>query len=293
MSSGILLKTDFPDLTLLRRGKVRDVYDLGDKLLIVATDRISCFDVVLGCGIPEKGGVLTKISLFWFEYLGDIVENHLLTADTQKYPRELAKYKDVLRDRSMLVKKAIALPLECIVRGYLSGSGWKEYKEKTSVCCIRLAKGLRESEKLPETIFTPSTKAKTGHDINIDDEAAKKVVGNAAFNVVKAKSIALYEKAARYAESRGIIIADTKFEFGKYNEKLILIDEVLTPDSSRFWPKEGYAPGKPQPSYDKQFMRDYLESLAWDKTPPAPEVKPDIIEKTSQKYLQALKILTA
>jgi phosphoribosylaminoimidazole-succinocarboxamide synthase len=292
MSSGILLKTDFPDLTLLRRGKVRDVYDLGDKLLIVATDRISCFDVVLGCGIPEKGGVLTKISLFWFEYLGDIVENHLLTADTQKYPRELAKYKDVLRDRSMLVKKAIALPLECIVRGYLSGSGWKEYKEKTSVCGIRLAKGLRESEKLPETIFTPSTKAKTGHDINIDDEAAKKVVGNAAFNVVKAKSIALYEKAARYAESRGIIIADTKFEFGKYNEKLILIDEVLTPDSSRFWPKEGYAPGKPQPSYDKQFMRDYLESLAWDKTPPAPEVRPDIIEKTSQKYLHALRLLT-
>lgn len=293
MSSVILLETDFSGLKLLRRGKVRDVYDLGDKLLIVATDRISCFDVVLGCGIPEKGMVLTKISLFWFDYLKDIIENHLLSADVEKYPEELAPYRGLLKNRSMLVKKAVFLPLECIVRGYLSGSGWKEYKEKTSVCGIPLPKDLKESEKLPRILFTPSTKAEVGHDVNIDEREAKKIVGEDVFKEVKAKSIALYEKAASYAFSRGIIIADTKFEFGRYNGKLILIDEVLTPDSSRFWPKEGYTPGRPQPSYDKQFMRDYLESLPWDKTPPAPAVKPDIIVKTSQKYLQALKILTA
>jgi len=293
MSSVILLKTDFPELKLLRRGKVRDVYDLGDKLLIVATDRISCFDVVLGCGIPEKGRVLTKISLFWFDYLKDMIENHLFCADVEKYPKELAPYRGILKNRSMLVKKAVSLPLECIVRGYLSGSGWKEYKEKTSVCGIPLPRGLKESEKLPQTLFTPSTKAEVGHDMNIDEKEAKKIVGEDVFEEVKAKSIALYEKAAHHAYSRGIIIADTKFEFGRYKDKLILIDEVLTPDSSRFWPKEGYAPGEPQPSYDKQFMRDYLESLPWDKTPPAPAVKSDIIEKTSQKYLQALKILTA
>ena len=293
MSDPIFLKTDFPGLKLLRRGKVRDVYDLGDKLLIVATDRISCFDVVLGCGIPEKGRVLTKISLFWFDYLKDIIENHLLTSDVEKYPKELAPYKNILKNRSMLVKKAASLPLECIVRGYLSGSGWKEYKEKASVCGIPLSKGLKESEKLPQTLFTPSTKAEVGHDMNIDEKEAKKLVGKDVFEEVRSKSIALYEKAAHYAYSRGIIIADTKFEFGRYKDKLILIDEVLTPDSSRFWPKEGYAPGEPQPSYDKQFMRDYLESLSWDKTPPAPAVKSDIIEKTSQKYLQALKILTA
>ena len=293
MSDPIFLKTDFPGLKLLRRGKVRDVYDLGDKLLIVATDRISCFDVVLGCGIPEKGRVLTKISLFWFDYLKDIIENHLLSSDVEKYPKKLTPYRDILKNRSMLVKKAVSLPLECIVRGYLSGSGWKEYKEKASVCGIPLPKGLKESEKLPQTLFTPSTKAEVGHDMNIDEKEAKKLVGKDVFEEVRSKSIALYEKAAHYAYSRGIIIADTKFEFGRYKDKLILIDEVLTPDSSRFWPKEGYAPGRPCPSYDKQFMRDYLESLPWDKTPPAPEVQPDIIEKTSQKYLQALKILTA
>lgn len=292
MLNPILLQTNFPDIKLLRRGKVRDVYDLGDKLLIVATDRISCFDVVLGCGIPEKGKVLTKISLFWFDYLKDITENHLLTADVLQYPKELQKYKDELRDRSMLVKKARPAVIECIVRGYLSGSGWKEYELKSSVCGIALPQGLRESEKLPETIFTPSTKAEVGHDINIDEAAAIKLVGKDAFSQIKEKSIGLYEKAAKYALTKGIIIADTKFEFGEYEGKLILIDEVLTPDSSRFWPKEGYAPGKPQPSFDKQFARDYLETLSWDKTPPAPEVAPDIIEKTSQKYLQALKILT-
>jgi phosphoribosylaminoimidazole-succinocarboxamide synthase len=291
MSNPILLQTNFPDIKLLRRGKVRDVYDLGDKLLIVATDRISCFDVVLGCGIPEKGKVLTKISLFWFDYLKDITENHLLTADVLQYPKELQKYKDELRDRSMLVKKARPAVIECIVRGYLSGSGWKEYKLKSSVCGITLPGGLKESQKLPQTIFTPSTKAEVGHDINIDEAAATKLVGKDAFRQIKEKSIRLYEKAAKYALTKGIIIADTKFEFGEYEGKLILIDEVLTPDSSRFWPRQGYAPGKAQPSFDKQFVRDYLETLSWDKTPPAPEVDPDIIEKTSQKYLQALKIL--
>ncbi len=293
MQTNILLKTDFPDIKLFRRGKVRDVYDLGDKLLIVATDRISCFDVVLGCGIPQKGKVLTKISLFWFDYLKDITETHLITADIEKYPKELMKYKEILKDRSMLVKKAKSLPIECVVRGYLSGSGWKEYKEKSSICGIKLPKGLKESQKLPQPIFTPSTKADIGHDMNIDEEAAEKLAGKDVFEEVKAKSIALYQKASLYAESKGIIIADTKFEFGRYNGKLILIDEVLTPDSSRFWPKEGYAPGRRSPSFDKQFVRDYLESLSWDKKPPAPEVSKDIIEKTSQKYLHALKILTS
>ncbi len=292
MPDSILLQTDLPDIKLSRRGKVRDVYDLGDELLIVATDRISCFDVVLGCGIPEKGKVLTNISLFWFDYLKDITENHLLTADVSKYPKELQKYKDKLRGRSMLVKKAKPFVIECIVRGYLSGSGWKEYKLKSSVCGIALPSGLKESEKLPRTIFTPSTKADVGHDINIDEAAAIKLVGEDAFAQIKEKSIGLYEKAAKYALTKGIIIADTKFEFGEYEGKFILIDEVLTPDSSRFWPKAGYASGKPQPSFDKQFVRDYLETLNWDKTPPAPDVSQDIIKKTSQKYLQALKVLT-
>lgn len=293
MQNNIVLTTNFPDIPLLRRGKVRDVYGLGDKLLVVATDRISCFDVVLGCGIPEKGRVLTKISLFWFAYLKDIIENHLIVADVKKYPPELKKYEDSLKGRSMLVKKAKPLPIECIVRGYLSGSGWKEYKEKSSVCGISLPKGLKESQKLPQTIFTPSTKAEVGHDTNIDEAASKKLVGENFFIEVKTKSVALYEKAAKYAETKGIIIADTKFEFGIYNDKLILIDEVLTPDSSRFWPKDGYEPGKSQPSFDKQFVRDYLETLDWNKTPPAPEIPQDIIENTSQKYLQALKILAS
>ena len=288
----LLLKTEFPELKLLRRGKVRDVYDLGDELLVVATDRISCFDVVLGCGIPEKGKVLTRISLFWFDYLREVSEHHLLTADVDKYPSVLDKYKDVLRDRSMLVKKAQPLPVECIVRGYLSGSGWKEYKASGSVCGIRLPRGLRESEKLPHPIFTPSTKADVGHDENIDAARARALIGDGAFEEISKKSIALYQRAADYADGCGIIIADTKFEFGRLGDRLILIDEVLTPDSSRFWPKEGYAPGRSQPSYDKQFMRDYLESLSWDKTPPAPFVPEAIVEKTSEKYLHALGVLT-
>lgn len=277
---------------MLRRGKVRDVYDLGDMLLVVATDRISCFDVVLGCAIPEKGKVLTRISLFWFDYLRDITEHHLLTADVAKYPKVLEKRADVLRDRSMLVKKAKPLPVECIVRGYLSGSGWKEYRKSSSVCGIKLPSGLLESAQLPEPIFTPSTKADIGHDENIDEAKTRALVGDEAFREIKTKSLALYRKAAAYALERGIIIADTKFEFGRFGDRLILIDEVLTPDSSRFWPSAGYAAGRPQPSYDKQFMRDYLESLPWGKTPPAPDVPEDIILKTSQKYLHALDVLT-
>ncbi|MFB3920023.1 phosphoribosylaminoimidazolesuccinocarboxamide synthase [Candidatus Velamenicoccus archaeovorus] len=291
MSENVLLQTNFSDLKLLRRGKVRDVYDLGDSLLIVATDRISCFDVVLGCGIPHKGEVLTKISLFWFDYLRDICENHLLTADVNAYPPQAKKYHEALRGRSMLVKKAEPLAIECIVRGYLSGSGWKEYLKTQSVCGIRLPAGLKESQKLPQTIFTPSTKADIGHDINVDEAGAARIVGKEALADVRAKAVALYEKAAAYAQTKGIIIADTKFEFGGYGGKLILIDEVLTPDSSRFWPQEGYAPGRPQPSFDKQFVRDYLETLSWDKTPPAPDVSADVIQKTSEKYLHALKVL--
>ncbi len=291
MQRNVLLQTDFPELKLARRGKVRDVYDLGDALLIVATDRISCFDVVLGCGIPEKGRVLTQISLFWFDLLKDIVENHLITADVSKYPSILKKHSDILKDRSMLVKKASPLAIECIVRGYLSGSGWKEYQKSSSVCGISLPKGLRESEKLPEAIFTPSTKADVGHDINIDEAGAKERVGEKVFDSIRDSSLRLYTKAADYAWQHGIIIADTKFEFGSFEGKTILIDEVLTPDSSRFWPKEEYVPGRPQPSFDKQFVRDYLESLDWNKTPPAPEVRPDIIEKTTEKYLYALRAL--
>ncbi len=292
MPSPLLAKTDFPDLWLLRRGKVRDVYDLEDMLLVVATDRISCFDVVLGCAVPAKGEVLTKISLFWFDFLRDITENHLLSADVDKYPPAAAAYKDILKDRSMLVKKAEPLPVECIVRGYLSGSGWKEYQRSSSVCGIRLPRGLKESAKLPEPIFTPSTKADVGHDENINEARARELVAGAAFDEIKKKSLALYQSAADYAWERGIIIADTKFEFGRFADRLILIDEALTPDSSRFWPRDGYAPGRPQPSYDKQFMRDYLESLPWDKTAPAPDVPADIIEKTSEKYLHALEVLT-
>lgn len=293
MAKDILLQSDLPELKLLRRGKVRDVYDLGDELLVVATDRISCFDVVLGCGIPEKGKVLTGISLFWFDYLRDISVNHLLTADVEKYPGVLGSYKDVLDGRSMLVKKAKPMPIECIVRGYLSGSGWKEYRASSSVCGISLPKGLKESDKLPQAIFTPSTKAEVGHDMNISQDEAKKLVDPSLFDEIARKSLALYKKAADYALTRGIIIADTKFEFGLLGDSLILIDEVLTPDSSRFWPQEGYSPGGPQPSFDKQFVRDYLETLDWDKTPPAPEVPEDIIFKTSQKYLRALEVLAA
>ncbi len=292
MSEDILLKTEFKDLALYKRGKVRDVYDLGERLLIVSTDRISCFDVVLPCGIPYKGKVLTGLSSFWFNFIQDITGHHLISANVEEYPVRLQKYKTQLNGRSMLVKKTKPLPVECIVRGYLSGSGWKEYKEKQSVCGIKLASGLLESDRLPEALFTPSTKAETGHDINVSQKYIEGLLGKDVSRKLKDLSIAIYKKASLYALGKGIIIADTKFEFGIDEQKIILIDEALTPDSSRFWPADGYQPGKPQPSFDKQFVRDYLESLNWDKVSPAPKLPDEIIKKTTQKYLQAYTRLT-
>ena len=284
--------TDLKGFKLFRRGKVRDVYDLGDKLLIISSDRISCFDLVLPTPIPYKGIVLNQISQFWFSLTRDIIENHLLSADVQNYPEPLKEYTDILKDRSMLVKKSRPLAIECIVRGYLSGSGWKEYQQKGSVCGQKLPEGLQESEKLPQPIFTPSTKADVGHDLNIDDQAAIKITGRDVYEQAKSRSLAIYQKASEYALKRGIIIADTKFEFGLFQDKLILIDEVLTPDSSRFWPVDSYAKGRGQASFDKQFVRDYLEGLGWDKNPPAPDLPPDIVQKTSEKYLEAYAMLT-
>jgi len=292
MRKEILLNTDFKDLKLYKRGKVRDVYDLGDKLLIVSTDRISCFDVVLPCGIPCKGEVLNSLSCFWFAFTKDIIPNHFVTSDVDEYPEELRKYKTQTIGRSMLVVKSKPIPIECVVRGYLSGSGWKEYQERQSVCGIKLPKGLLESDKLPEILFTPATKEETGHDINIGQDFVEKLLGKDTAQKLKKISIDIYKKASEFALKTGIIIADTKFEFGKYNGEIILIDEALTPDSSRFWPKTEYAAGKSQPSFDKQFVRDYLEGLNWDKQPPAPGLPQDIMEKTSLKYLQAYKMLT-
>jgi phosphoribosylaminoimidazole-succinocarboxamide synthase len=292
MNENVLLSTDFNDLKFYKRGKVRDIYELDDKLLIISTDRISCFDVVLSCGIPYKGKVLTGLSCFWFNFIKNIIPNHLITADINEYPKELKKYKNQLEGRSMLVLKSKPLPVECVVRGYLSGSGWKEYQEKQSVCGIKLPSGLRESDKLPSAIFTPSTKADVGHDINVEQKYTEGLVGKETADKLSKISVEIYQKANEYALSRGIIIADTKFELGIHNDELILIDEVFTPDSSRFWPKDRYIPGKPQPSFDKQFVRDYLESLHWDKTPPAPKLPEEIIDKTSQKYLEAYRRLT-
>lgn len=274
-----------------RRGKVREVYDLGDNLLIISTDRISCFDVILPTAIPDKGRLLTEISKFWFDYTQDIVANHLVSTDVNVYPKELEKYKTLLSGRSMLVKKAKPLPVECIVRGYLSGSGWKDYQKTGSICGIKLPKGLRESEKLPEVIFTPSTKADVGHDENVSQDYIERQIGKEITDKIKALSIAVYSKARDYADKRGIIIADTKFEFGIIDNKIILIDEVLTPDSSRFWPKDKYELGKAQPSFDKQFVRDYLETLEWDKTYPGPKLPDAIVNKTTEKYQQVLDIL--
>jgi len=292
MESNVLLKTEFKDLKLFRRGKVRDVYDLGNELLIVSTDRISCFDVVLPCGIPFKGKVLTSISSFWFDFIKDVIAHHLITTEVEKYPSELDKYKEQLAGRSMLVLKTKPLPVECVVRGYLSGSGWKEYKQKQSVCAISLPAGLRESDRLPEVIFTPSTKADVGHDQNISQEHVEGLLGREMAEALKKASIEVYQRARDYALQKGIIIADTKFEFGIYNNQLIIIDEALTPDSSRFWPLEDYRPGQSQPSFDKQFVRDYLETLDWDKTPPAPMLPKEIIARTAEKYLDAYRKLT-
>ncbi len=292
MDKSILLYTDFKDLKLYRRGKVRDVYDLEDKLLIVSTDRISCFDVVLPNGIPDKGKVLTNISCFWFELLKDIIPHHLITSDVHEYPVNLQKYKSILSGRSMLVKKTKPFPVECIVRGYLSGSGWKEYLSSQTVCGIKLPQGLKESDKLPKTLWTPSTKEDSGHDINVNQKHVEDLLGKETADRLKKISIAIYEKASLYAKEKGIIIADTKFEFGLYESNIIIIDEVLTPDSSRFWPVDYYKPGQPQFSFDKQFVRDYLESIHWQKTPPAPELPREIITKTSRKYLEAFERLT-
>ena len=293
MANDVLLQTDYKDLKLFRRGKVRDVYDLGDNLLIVSTDRISCFDVILPSAIPDKGKVLTGISIFWFDFIKDIVAHHLVQSETEKYPPVLAKYKSELSGRSMLVLKTKPFPVECIVRGYLSGSGWKEYKENQSVCGIKLPKGLKESDKLPEVIFTPSTKADAGHDQNVDQKYIENLLGEQTAGHLKNLSIQVYKKASEYALKKGIIIADTKFEFGLYDGRIIIIDEVLTPDSSRFWPLEQYQPGRAQPSFDKQFVRDYLETLSWDKNPPAPVLSDEIIRKTRDKYFDAYHKLTS
>ena len=292
MNQEVLLSTEFKDLNLYKRGKVRDVYDLGDRLLIVSTDRISCFDVVLPCGIPYKGEVLTGLSCFWFEFIKGITPHHYISSDINNYPQELQKYRIHLLGRSMVVKKTKPLPVECVVRGYLSGSGWKEYQMRQSICGIKLPKGLNESDKLPQPIFTPATKEDVGHDINVTEGYIEKQVGEDIVKKLKDISITIYNKASDYALGKGIIIADTKFEFGLYNNEVILIDEVLTPDSSRFWPKDQYKVGISEPSFDKQFVRDYLESLKWDKNPPAPGLPQEIITKTSQKYLEAYKRLT-
>jgi phosphoribosylaminoimidazole-succinocarboxamide synthase len=289
--SRILLQTDFPELTLHARGKVRDLYSLNGQLLFVATDRISAFDYVLATGIPEKGRVLTQLSLFWFDFLKDVVKNHLVTASVDQYPAPLKKYADDLRGRSMLVTKAQMIDIECVARGYLSGSGWKEYQKTGEVCGIKLPSGLKESDKLPEPIFTPATKALTGHDENISIEEMAKRTGKELAEKLRDLTLKIYKTAADYAAGRGIIIADTKFEFGQTSQGLILADEVLTPDSSRFWPADKYQPGKAQESFDKQFVRDYLEAIKWNKQPPAPSLPEDVARKTSEKYIEAYRIL--
>jgi phosphoribosylaminoimidazole-succinocarboxamide synthase len=289
----VLLQTDFPDLQLHASGKVRDVYRLGDEqLLFIATDRISAFDYVLGTGIPHKGRVLTQLSLFWFEFLSDIVPNHLITAEVERYPQAVRRYADQLRGRSMLVQRAEMFPVECVVRGYISGSAWKEYQASGKVCGIELPAGLRESDAFPEPIFTPATKAVTGHDENISFERMSQIVGLEDATQLRDITLRIYKKAAAYARQRGIIIADTKFEFGRTAKGITLGDEVLTPDSSRFWPAGKYAPGRSQESYDKQFVRDYLEEIRWNKLPPAPALPVDVARRTSEKYLQAYSQLT-
>jgi len=288
MASNVISTTELKSLRLKGRGKVRDIYDLGDRLLIVATDRISAFDVVMPNPIPDKGRVLTQLSKFWFELTKEIVPNHVISTEAEDFPKECQPYKEILRGRSMLVVKTEPLSVECVVRGYLSGSGWEEYKKTGEVCGIPLPRGLLESAKLEEPIFTPATKAEVGlHDENITMEKVEKVVGKDLAQRLKSLSLAIYKKARDFAEKRGILIADTKMEFGIKDGKLLLIDELLTPDSSRFWPKDGYRSGGSQKSFDKQFLRDYLLSLKWDKSPPAPELPKEIIQKTREKYLEA------
>ena len=288
-----LIETSLEGLALVRRGKVRDVYAVGDALLIVATDRISAFDYVLGSGIPDKGKVLTQLSAFWFEQLRDVVPHHLLSIDADAFPAPAHRHADMLRGRSMLVRRTSPLPVECVARGYLSGSGWKEYRQTGGVGGIALPAGLRESDRLPQPIFTPATKAESGHDENISEAAAGRIVGGDRLARLRDLTLTLYARGAAHAESCGIIVADTKFEFGVTDGgDLILIDEALTPDSSRFWPQDQYAPGQAQPSFDKQFVRDYLERIGWNKQPPVPSLPDEVVARTREKYLEAFRLLT-
>jgi phosphoribosylaminoimidazole-succinocarboxamide synthase len=292
MVSTVITSTSLPGIERVASGKVRDVYSVGDDLLIVATDRISAFDCILPQGIPQKGRVLTQMSLFWFEFLRGTIPNHLITASVDRYPAHLAPFREQLEGRSMLVKSCRMEPVECVARGYVSGSGWKDYKKTGTICGIPLPAGLLESDKLPEPIFTPASKAASGHDENISLEEAAKMIGRQTAALLRDLTLRIYTKASSHAESCGIILADTKFEFGWHNGELLLADEVLTPDSSRFWPRDQYSPGGPQKSYDKQFVRDYLETLDWNKQPPAPPLPEEVIEKTSMKYIEAYRRLT-
>lgn len=287
-----LLDIDLPGIKAFKKGKVRNVFDLGDSLLLVASDRISAFDSVMPNGIPDKGAILTQISLFWFDFTKNLIKNHIIESDIEKYPAQLKTFKDKLAKRSVIGKKAELIPVECVVRGYLSGSGWKDYLKSQSICGIKLPAGLRESEKLPEPIFTPTTKAEQGHDLNITQKEVIDLVGKETAEIIKEKTLAAYKMCADYADKKGIIIADTKFEFGFYNNEIIIIDEMLTPDSSRFWPKELYKIGQGQPSYDKQFVRDYLESIKWNKEPPAPRLPDEIVTRTRDKYFEAFTKIT-
>jgi phosphoribosylaminoimidazole-succinocarboxamide synthase len=301
ISSAPLLETSLDGLTLHRRGKVRDVYELDDQLLIVTTDRISAFDYVLGSGIPDKGKVLTQLSGFWFERMGDLVPHHLLSLEPEEFPQAARIHADLLRGRTMLVRRTDPIPIECVARGYLSGSGWKEYQQTRRVCGIELPSGLRESERLPEPIFTPATKAESGHDENISEAQAGTIVGDALVARLKELTLEIYRRGAAHAESKGIIVADTKFEFGLApraggsgadDTEIVLIDEVLTPDSSRFWPESAYAPGRGQPSFDKQYVRDYLEQIHWNKQPPVPSLPDDVVRRTREKYVEAFTLLS-
>ncbi|MFA4884162.1 MAG: phosphoribosylaminoimidazolesuccinocarboxamide synthase [Candidatus Margulisiibacteriota bacterium] len=290
--SEVLLDIDLPGIKQFKKGKVRNVFDLGDELLLVASDRISAFDSVMPNGIPDKGAILTQISLFWFDFTKNIIKNHIIEANADKYPAALQSFKSKLAKRSVIGHKAELIPVECVVRGYLSGSGWKDYQKSGAICGIKLPAGLTESAKLPEPIFTPTTKAEQGHDLNITQKEVEALVGKATADTIKAKTIALYQACAEYALQKGIIIADTKFEFGFHNGEIIIIDEMLTPDSSRFWPQALYKVGQSQPSYDKQFVRDYLESIKWNKEPPAPKLPEEVVQKTREKYLEAYTKLT-
>ena len=292
MNPSVLLDTHISGLPLARRGKVRDVYDLGEHLLIVATDRISAFDYILGSGIPDKGKVLTQLSAFWFAKVASLTPHHLISIDVEDFPASTKPYREALRGRSMLVRKTEPLPVECVARGFISGSGWKDYQKTGAVCGVTLPAGLRESDRLPQPIFTPATKAESGHDENISEAQAGAIVGHDLIARLRELTLAIYQRGVAHAETCGILIADRKFEFGLVGKELVLIDEVLTPDSSRFWPKDLYRPGQGQPSFDKQFVRDYLERIGWNKQPPVPSLPDDVVQGTRQKYLEAYKRLT-